>query len=76
MKKLLKILFSRAMFVALFMVLQAAVIFAALTYFSDNVAAFYTVFILIAVVAAGMLVLQPPAWRRQKTRAWPGALTS
>lgn len=51
MKKLLKILFSRAMFVALFMVLQAAVIFAALTYFSDNVAAFYTVFILIAVVA-------------------------
>lgn len=51
MKKLLKILFSRIMFVAAFMLLQILAIVAALTYFNENVAQFYTVFILVSIIS-------------------------
>lgn len=51
MKRFWKIFFSRVMFVAFFMLLQIIVIVSALTYFSENVAQFYTVFIIISVLA-------------------------
>ncbi|MEG1633400.1 MAG: cardiolipin synthase [Oscillospiraceae bacterium] len=50
MKKLLKILFSRLVFVALFMILQLLSILAALTYFRDNVTAFYSIFIVLSLI--------------------------
>lgn len=50
MKKILKLAFSRAAFVALFMMLQVAVITMTLTYFKNTMAYFYTFFIILSLL--------------------------
>ena len=50
MKKLLKLLFSRAAFVALFMLLQLFVLFSTLFYFQDSFTTVQTISVALSLI--------------------------
>lgn len=58
MKKLLKLLFSRVAFVALFMLLQLMVIFTTLFYFQDSFTTVQTISVALALVAVVYIINQ------------------
>lgn len=58
MRKFFRVLFSRAAFVAIFILMQIAAIVSMLTYFRDHFAAFYSILIFISVVAVVYILNQ------------------